>query len=340
MNRQLWLQKRRASSHTEQRDDLTIDNLGTEPGNIASQIRSQMEQLALNLTHIMRNSYEWKIKAQIDAQLANYIHKLAYVNHLYVINSEGVQVSNTYFDVGTHTQFDVGRNRAMRPYVRQLSLGDSYTLSGVYINQGAGEPAVTVMQRITDHRSALLGYLCAELFIRHIPHLNSIFDEPPRWQQLKGDPAIRSQLFQQRRNESLLDQHIDLVIDQLEGLICFHGLFQLNLHFSSSRATVWFIDSPLHYRLLDHKVLTDPELSFIYPPTDYSTDSHIAQSDIRPLLEILKQLRLQDEVVYLRSASLNLFNGLVSLTFSCDGTHYIPYGDLLNPDHKFWKQAS
>ena len=334
MNRELWQKKK--PSHTGE----LLRHKDESSTNIGIKIRQIMEQLATTIPHIWRNDFAWKTQNQIDNQLQRQVIHFPYINHLYVINTQGIQISSTYLSDGHHEPDDAGRNRSMRPYVKQLSLGENYSLSGVYINQGAGEPAVTVMQTIMDHRGALLGYLCAEFYIRHIPHSATIFNEPRQWQQIKGDPAIRSLLFQQKRRDSLLDQSIECVIDQLETLICFHGVFQLNLHFSSSRATAWFVDSPLHYRLLDHEMLTDPDLSFIYPPTDYPVESQIAQSDIRSILKLMQQLRNQDEVIYLRSASLNLFNGLISLTFSCDGTHYLHYQDLLNPEHHFWKQAS
>ncbi len=37
------------------------------------------------------------------------------------------------------------------------------------------------------------------------------------------------------------------------------------------------------------------------------------------------RLRLTDETVYLRNAAINLVNGMINLTFSCDGTHYIDH---------------
>jgi hypothetical protein len=43
-----------------------------------------------------------------------------------------------------------------------------------------------------------------------------------------------------------------------------------------------------------------------------------------------------DEMFYLRSATLNIFNGIVGLTFSCDGSHYIPYDEFLGMDREFW----
>jgi hypothetical protein len=35
-------------------------------------------------------------------------------------------------------------------------------------------------------------------------------------------------------------------------------------------------------------------------------------------------------------ASINLFNGMVSVTFSCDGSHYMPHSEFLTKDTSFW----
>ena len=50
----------------------------------------------------------------------------------------------------------------------------------------------------------------------------------------------------------------------------------------------------------------------------------------------MRQLRMADETLYLRSSSINIFNGLVSLTFSCDGTHYMSWQEFLDKDMSFW----
>jgi hypothetical protein len=50
----------------------------------------------------------------------------------------------------------------------------------------------------------------------------------------------------------------------------------------------------------------------------------------------MRQLRLVDETLYLRSASINIFNGMISLTFSCDGTHYMSWSEFLDKDMSFW----
>ncbi len=58
-----------------------------------------------------------------------------------------------------------------------------------------------------------------------------------------------------------------------------------------------------------------------------------------PVLRLFAKLRFADETIYLRSGSLNICNGMVSLNFSCDGTHYVPYDELLGKGLSFWLGA-
>jgi hypothetical protein len=57
---------------------------------------------------------------------------------------------------------------------------------------------------------------------------------------------------------------------------------------------------------------------------------------IRPILDGFSQLRFMDEMFYLRSGTVNIFNGIVGLTFSCDGSHYLPHEEFLDHEHTFW----
>ncbi len=43
-----------------------------------------------------------------------------------------------------------------------------------------------------------------------------------------------------------------------------------------------------------------------------------------------------DETIYLRSGMVNIFNGMVGLTFSCDGSHYMPWKEFLDKGVGFW----
>jgi hypothetical protein len=53
------------------------------------------------------------------------------------------------------------------------------------------------------------------------------------------------------------------------------------------------------------------------------------------ILEQFQLLRFMDENIYLRSGSLNIFNGMVGLNFSCDGSHYMSYREFLEKDIQF-----
>ena len=54
------------------------------------------------------------------------------------------------------------------------------------------------------------------------------------------------------------------------------------------------------------------------------------------MLNRFRELRFIDENIYLRSGSLNIFNGIVGLNFSCDGSHYIPWSEFLSMSMDFW----
>lgn len=133
-----------------------------------------------------------------------------------------------------------------------------------------------------------------------------------------------------------MDKHLDTIISVVEELMTDHGVFHVILHFSSSRAIIWLLDDPYRYRLLDIESIIDPNICLAYPHQPYPADAVVPVEKIRPILENFKQLRFMDEMFYLRSGTLNIFNGIVGLTFSCDGSHYISYDEFLNQEHAFW----
>jgi len=187
------------------------------------------------------------------------------------------------------------------------------------------------------HRDGVrLGYLAADFDLRDLPATNELYEEPIDWRQIKGDPAIRGTVFQQCRVESLMDRNMDTAYAILKELLTERGMFQCMIHFSSSRATIWLMDDPFRYRMLDHEALSDPDVCLLYPPRPYPEDALIPRQRIGGILAGMRQLRTADETLYLRSASINIFNGMISLTFSCDGTHYMSWREFLDKDMAFW----
>jgi hypothetical protein len=165
---------------------------------------------------------------------------------------------------------------------------------------------------------------------------SALYREPGNWRQVKGDPAIRSTLFLQTRTESPMDRNMQKALSILEELLTERGIFQCQIHFSSSQATIWTIDDPLRYRILDHEVLKDPDICLVYPSRPYPVDAAIPRTDITRILDAMRALRMVDTTIYLRTASINIFNGMVSLTFSCDGSHYMRYDEFLTKGPSFW----
>lgn len=210
-----------------------------------------------------------------------------------------------------------------------------FLLSDSYISLNAHRPSLTALQIVTENEVSL-GYLAADFDLRELPVTAALYTEPENWRQIKGDPAIRGNLFKQSRHESPMDGQIKNTLSILEELIIERGIFQCQIHFSSSQITIWTADDPFRYRILDHEVINDTDICLLYPWISYPDDAEIPSSVIREILERLQELRMIDTTVYLRTASINIFNGMISLTFSCDGSHYMHYDEFLKKGVHFW----
>jgi hypothetical protein len=86
----------------------------------------------------------------------------------------------------------------------------------------------------------------------------------------------------------------------------------------------------------DTHALGDPDICLVYPPQPYPPDAVIPVQDVARILDTLRALRMADENIYLRMSSINIFNGMISHTFSCDGTHYMRYDEFLSKSIPFW----
>ena len=74
----------------------------------------------------------------------------------------------------------------------------------------------------------------------------------------------------------------------------------------------------------------------MFSKTPYPTAAKVQPESVRKVLESFRDLRFADENIYLRLASLNVYNGLVGLTFSCDGSHSIFADEFLQKGLAFW----
>ncbi|MBI5005848.1 MAG: PDC sensor domain-containing protein [Nitrosomonadales bacterium] len=277
----------------------------------------------------------WGDRAQLDQALSSALPKLPFGSSLYALDTRGIQVSsNVSADGLTPTSF--GRDRSRRPYMNDVLPISGALLSQAYISLLGRRPSLTAVQIVRDPSGTVLGFIGTDFDLRDLPLTHKLYDEPAVWRQLKGDPSIRDTVFHQNRVESVMDQQIDTVLGVFEELMLYHGVYHVILHFSSSRAVIWVMEDPYRYRLLDIDALVDPDICLAFPKTPYPASALVPREQIRDVLDAFRGLRLMDEMFYLRSGTLNVFNGIVGLTFSCDGTHYIPHDEFLKAGYDFW----
>ncbi|MGD2116837.1 MAG: hypothetical protein PVG66_00625 [Chromatiales bacterium] len=159
---------------------------------------------------------------------------------------------------------------------------------------------------------------------------------PERWLQIKGDPSVRNFLFQQQRIESLFDSDIDRLHDIVYQLHTRKGVFHSKLHYSSNQITCWFASDPFVYEKFIREEVFDGGFVERFPDADYAGRSAVIDHDmLRRILNEFKRLRLTDETIYLRNGSMNLINGMINMSFSCDGTHYIDHATFFEKLDKF-----
>lgn len=147
---------------------------------------------------------------------------------------------------------------------------------------------------------------------------------PDKWLQIKGDPSIRAQLFNQTRANSLFDAAIDRVHEIVGVLLARKGVFHAKIHYSSSQLTCWFARDPFCYeKFVREEVLADG-FAERFADSDYAGRAAVIdKQQVERLLGEFKRLRLTDETVYLRNAAINMINGMINMSFSCDGTQYL-----------------
>ncbi|MHB1084672.1 MAG: PDC sensor domain-containing protein [Thiobacillus sp.] len=304
------------------------DSIYQQREQLAHMLREPLEQLA------GRCHPAWGDCDALDAILAEHFCSIPHCSFLYCMGTDGVQISNNVGRDGAVPEH-MGSDRSQRPYMKEAVPAWGFLLSDAYIGITGHRPSLTALQVVRRDAQAL-GYLGAIFDLRNLPVTSELYDEPGYWRQVKGDPAIRGNVFQQCRVDSPMDGSIDQALSILEELLTLRGVFQCQIHFSSSQATIWTVDDPFRYRMLDQEALNDPDICLVYPSRPYRPDAVIPQNDIRRILHTLRALRLTDPTFYLRMASINIMNGMVSVTFSCDGSHYMPHVEFLLKDTAFW----
>ena len=296
---------------------------------LSSRLSGPMQRLAKDCASM------WPERSKLEKVLEKGLELLPYCKYLFILDDQARQITANL----SHNDLleeNFGRDRSDRPYLAGALAGEKFSLSNAYISRNARRPSLTAVHHIHSKEGRLLGFLGVDFDLRELPLTREVYSQSEQWMQMKGDPAIRSGLFMQQRVDSAMDSQIDEVLDLIVELIEVHGVFHAKLHFSSSRATFWLLDDPFRYRILDIEDLTDPDICLTWTLHDYPDDAEIPMARIKDVFHTLRDLRFMDETIYLRAGSLNIFNGMVGLNFSCDGSHYMHWSEFLDKNVGFW----
>lgn len=158
--------------------------------------------------------------------------------------------------------------------------------------------------------------------------LTKVNDMEVQWLQVKGDPAQRARVFEQERAETEFDRHIARVLAVVQVLVTRPALFQVAVDFSTNQLTCWSYRDPFRYQVHVGQAVLDPSFVDRFPAVSPAPPPTVPATAVPSVLAEWRRLRFKDKHVYLRSASLNVASGLVSLHFSCGGAQYLPYPEF------------
>jgi hypothetical protein len=295
---------------------------------LAENVKDPLGQLADNCARAWGNADE------IDKVLAAAIGSIPSCHLLYAWNVDGIEVSSMVRPDGIDSSW---RNRDLseRPYLKNNLPFMGIMVSSVYQSEYTHTQCITALQAVRREEE-LLGFIAADFTVSDLIKDDSLATPDTHWQQYRGDPAVRGTVFMQTRAQSLMDDHIDEAMDLICNLLVNHGVFHTKIHFSSGRCSFWLLEDPYNYRIHMVDELIDPELCLAYPAHPYPKEAKITPEQIRQVFKEFRALRFADETIYLRSSSINIMNGMLGLTFSCDGSHYMPVDEFLDRDISFW----
>ncbi len=292
-------------------------------------------RIEAELAHLAQECADrWSFSEDLDVTLKQGLQRLPHCQLLYVLNGDFRQCSSNVGPLAVEAQWR-GQDLSARPYLQGLLPYRGLVLSSVYLSNRSLEPCISGLHAIQGD-DGLLGFVVADFPVRDLPLPAPHQERVLEWNQYKGDPSIRGLLFQQQRSASEMDTHIDAVHAVVRVLMAQHGVFHVKLHYSSARVTLWLHSDPFDYRIHSLQEIINPDICLVYTACTYADKSRVKRSQIELVLQQFVELRNADDTVYLRSASLNLMNGRVGLTFSCDGSHYLSVDEFLSKRAAFW----
>lgn len=304
-------------------------NIGQKKRFLSGCIKKPMVKL------VRKCANDWGNPEQLTTILNNHFESIPGCQSLYCVDVMGNQFSGSISKHGSNMS-KLGQVLKDRPYFQGLLPYNGLALSSIYLSLEKQQPCITALFAIKKGHD-LLGFLAADFYINELPRITKqTTNKKSQWTQYKGDPSIRSTVFMQQRAHSHFDQRLDRVIYLIYILLRKHGVFHIQVDFSSSRLVTWTIDTPFEFQVVSVDELFSNNLMHMYTKQSYPTDAVVPEDTIMNVLSQFKLLRQADETIYLRSGTFNIINGTVGLTFSCDGYHLMSVDEFLSKDIQFW----
>lgn len=276
----------------------------------------------------------WPDADKIDRALEQEIAEIPNCHLMYAWDVNGIEISSMVQPDNSNPEWR-GKDLSERPYLKNNLPFKGIMLSSVYQSVFTNKQCITALQAV-NRDEKLVGFIAADFAVNDLLIDTELSAPELHWQQFRGDPAVRGTVFMQTRSTSLLDEHMDEVIGTFHTLMTEHGVFHSKIHFSSGRCSFWLLDDPYNYRIHGVDEIVNPEICLAYPTRAYPNNALVTPAELNAVFEQFKQLRFADDTIYLRSASVNIMNGMLGLTFSCDGSHYMSVQEFLHKDLAFW----
>jgi hypothetical protein len=291
-----------------------------------------LEPIMLNLSKAC--SFFWSDLNVLDKVLNTHFTSIPHCHLIYALDNLGKQKSSNINANGIDMSYR-NQDLSRRPYSVSLFSKRQFTLSPVYISHTTEHPCISAVQPVVDEQQ-FLGFIVADFDMRRLPlsvNCSNPFNPQP---QQQPDFDVPKSLQSRGRATNFFDKYLTDIHRILNNLISEHGVFHVTVHYSDAKTVLWQVDEPYQYRLYNAEQMLSPDMCLAYPRHSYFDSATISTRVVHQVLERFRTLRLVDDKIYLRSGSLNIMNGMISLTFSFDGSQYMLAEVFLTKDLSYW----
>jgi len=260
----------------------------------------------------------WSDSDKLDKILSDNFLSLPNCHLVYAVDRDGKQKSSNITRNGIDSSYR-NQDLSIRPY--SINLHPNFTLSPAYISQATGAACISAVHPVIGNEH--LGFTIADFDIRHLPLPAVSINKIPVCNKSCQPP-------------NCLENRLVDVKDILLKLINKHGVFHLMIHYLSSKVMLWQMNNPYQYELYSIEQILDPDMYLTYPQCPFPTQAKVSIEEVQLVLERFHILQLVNDKIYLRSASINIMNAMVSLSFSFSGSKYISITNFLHGDLSEW----